>query len=162
MSVSFPEDLHPKQIPNTRLKYDFISRPMQYLEYFGVINSIERRFVPLDIVFNSYDQLKKFLHDRGIIYTEINDEVKDHVMVYKEMFVVDTSKIYDSEIDLNNKILQYKFYSVNEISDMLSFSRPTIYKILNSGELRATRINGQLRIKHSDFVDYVNKGSIDQ
>ncbi len=156
MAISFSEDLHPKKIPNTKLKFGYYYRDIQYLQYFGVINLKENIFTPSNLKFDSYEKLKQFLYERGIIGNEANvnaftNEIDGWVLPF-----VDTGKIYNEDLDLNNRILQYKLYSINEIAHMLSLSRPTVYKLIDSGELKAKRVNGQLRIMHKDYIDYIN------
>lgn len=56
-------------------------------------------------------------------------------------------------------LLNYKFYTINEIAEMLSFSRPTVYKLVNDQTLKAVRIHGQLRINHLDLIAFINKDS---
>lgn len=38
------------------------------------------------------------------------------------------------------------FYDVAEVADMLKMSRMTVYRAINSGELRAVRIRGRILI----------------
>jgi excisionase family DNA binding protein len=53
-------------------------------------------------------------------------------------------------------LLNYKYYSINEVAEMLLFSRPAIYKLVNGNTLKAVRINGQLRINHLNLMTYIN------
>ena len=157
MALKFPDEINPKNIApskNLKLRFEYAPRAFQYLDYFGVISVLDYTYAPLNLKLDDSDSLYRFLYDVGIVYDEINVESTFSYLSDK-VTVVDTRKIQLQDEDLTTKILQYKFYSVNEIADMLSFSRPTVYKIINDGEIKATRINKQLRIKHADYVDYV-------
>lgn len=159
MAVIFADELNPKNLVearNFRLKFDYSIRAYQYLDHFNITSPIEHKYLPLGLEFEDYDALKQFLYDKGIVYDEITVERSGYQeQITKKVTVINLSKIFGQEVELPLLILQHKYYSVNEIAEMLSFSRPTIYKIINEGKLKATRINKQLRIKHSDYIDYV-------
>jgi len=53
-------------------------------------------------------------------------------------------------------LLNFKYYSINEVAEMLSMSRPTIYKFVNDQTLKSTRINGQIRVNHLDLMNFIN------
>lgn len=74
-----------------------------------------------------------------------------------EFTIIDTTKIYEVDENISKYLLNYKYYSINEVAEMLSFSRPTIYKFINDGNLHSIRINGQMRIKHNDLTKFINK-----
>jgi excisionase family DNA binding protein len=157
MAIQFPDEINPKAIAeerNLKLRFEYSYRAIQYLDYFGVISIIEHTYTPLNLKFRDNKELTAFLYNIGIVYDEITVSASfSHLS--ESVSVVDTRKILMKDEDLSQIILLHKFYSVNEIAEMLSFSRPTVYKIINEGKLKATRINNQLRIKHSDYVNYV-------
>ncbi len=154
--VTFPEIIHPKYKMILRFEYSF--RASQYLEYFKIIESYPRYiFFPLDLSFNDASELFKFLSERGIIYSE--REVKDTFWKtwHEPYFFVDTRKIYEVEESIQMYLLNYKYYSINEVAEMLSLSRPTIYKLVNNQTLKSIRIHGQLRINHLDLMKFISK-----
>ncbi|HEX2920670.1 MAG TPA: helix-turn-helix domain-containing protein [Bacteroidales bacterium] len=152
--VTFPEDIHPKH--GLRLRFEYAPRAFQYLDFFKIITfHPEYKFTPLDLTFTSSKELYQFLYSRGIVFDEMFVE-GTFSRLSEKVSVVDTIKIYDVEDSINKYLLNYKFYSINEVAEMLSFSRPTIYKIINEGKLKTIRINGQMRIKHIDLTDYIN------
>lgn len=153
--VTFPEIIHPKYKMILRFEYNF--RALQYLEYFKIIESYPRyKFFPLDLTFDDTSELYKFLYERGIIYSE--REVKDTFWKtwHEPYFFVDTRKIYEVEESIQKYLLNYKYYSINEVAEMLSMSRPTIYKLVKQQTLKAIRIYGQLRINHLHLVEFIN------
>jgi excisionase family DNA binding protein len=150
--VTFPDEIHPKH--GVRLRFDYDIRAYQYLDYFGITKKY--KFIPLDLTFDSYNDLKKFLNEKGIVYQEIQVEAV-FSKLSKIITIVDTRKIYDVEESVSKYLLNYKYYSINEVAEMLSFSRPTIYKLVNDQTLKAVRINGQYRINHLDIISFINK-----
>jgi excisionase family DNA binding protein len=156
MAVTFTDEIHPKKKMRIKFQYDF--RATQYLEYFNIIDRKTHKFLPLDLTFQSYDELVQYLYDKGIVYTEF---VIAQVYPEKDrtFTVVNARKIYELDEDISNYLFNYKYYSINEVAKMLSFSRTTIYKIIRSGKLQSNRVNGQERIKHSDLVNYINSST---
>jgi len=133
-------------------------RAIQYLDYFNITVSYpDHKFVPLDLSFESTKDLHEFLYNRGIFRDEVEVSAT-HSHLSEVSTIVNTRKIYDVEESITKYLLNYKFYSINEVAEMLSFSRPTVYKLVNDHKLKAIRINGQLRIKHADFISYVKSG----
>lgn len=155
MAVTFPDNIHPKY--KLRVRFDYFTRPMQYLEYFKIITKLhEYKFIPLNLCFNDYQELNEFLVNKGIVFKEIDVSSFDS-QLSNEVYIVDTAKIYDVENCIGKYLNNYKYYSINEVAEMLSFSRPTVYKWLNDKSLKAVRINGQLRIKHLDLMTFMNR-----
>ena len=155
MAVKFPEEIHPKY--KKRIKFDYDIRAIQYLDFFGIVSMAHKnyKYFPLDLKFDSYEALTKYLYDTGIVSDEIF--VHSTFNQIKETYtIVDTRLIYESDEDIKKNKLQFKYYTVNQVADMLSFSRPTIYKLINDGKLKAVRINNQLRIKHLELVSFVS------
>jgi excisionase family DNA binding protein len=157
MAIKFPDEINPKNIDESRslkLRFEYSYRAIQYLDYFGIISIIEHTYIPLNMKFDDNKTLYGFLYDVGIVYDEIT--VSEAFSYLSDtVSIVDTGKIQMKDEDLSSAVLQHKFYSVNEIAEMLSFSRPTVYKLINEGKVKATRLNNQLRIKHSDYINYI-------
>ncbi len=155
MAVNFPDKIHPKN--KLRLRFEYKMGAFQYLDYFNITISYPiYKFIPLNLDFESEEELQQFLYRKGIVFDEINVS-SSYSQLSNEFTIVDTSKIYDVEESVSKYLLNFKYYSINEVAEILSFSRPTIYKIIKDGNLKTYRINGQLRIKHSDLNDYINK-----
>jgi excisionase family DNA binding protein len=153
--VTFPDEIHPKL--GLRLRFAYKLRALQYLDYFKITISYPTyEFVPLGLTFGESDELSKFLFDRGILYHEV-DVDEWHSKLSNEVLVVDTKKIWDAEESIAKYILNYKYYSINEVAEMLSFSRPTVYKLVNDQSLKAIRIYGQLRINHLVLMAFINQ-----
>jgi excisionase family DNA binding protein len=47
------------------------------------------------------------------------------------------------------------FYSIKEVADFLGVSTRTIQRWMDSGELRAHRLGGIVRISHDDLQDFI-------
>lgn len=156
MAVTFPKEIKPRF--GLKVRFDYSARGGQYLDFFKITvsnyNDKTYTFTPLNLIFNSYMDLYEFLINKGIIYDEV--EINTFTSKTKEpVTVVDCSKIFDLEESISKYLLNYKFYSINEVAQMLSFSRPTVYKLVNGNTLKAVRINGQLRINHLDLMAYI-------
>jgi len=96
------------------------------------------------LTFGDSLELSQFLFKRGILHNEV-DVDEWHSKLSNEVIVVDTKKIYDVEESALKYLLNYKYYSINDVAEMLSFSRPTVYKLVNDQTLKAIRIHGQPR-----------------
>lgn len=48
-----------------------------------------------------------------------------------------------------------QFLTVDEVARLLRVSKMTIFRLIQSGELKASRIARQFRIRATDFDDYV-------
>ena len=154
---------HPKEYlekinPKNKLTLRFNSQrtAFQYLIEFNIISYNPFKFIFLDLSFRNKIELYDFLYARGIARNEI-DVTNMYQKLSNEFTIIDTTKIYEVDENISKYLLNYKYYSINEVAEMLSFSRPTIYKFINDGSLHSIRINGQMRIKHSDLTKFINK-----
>jgi len=48
-----------------------------------------------------------------------------------------------------------EFLSVTEVADWLSISRPMVYKLIQSGKLRAIKVGRRLLIRKIDVEEYI-------
>lgn len=157
MAVTFPDEVHPKK--GLKMRFTVSFRPLQYLEYFHIIETYPNyKFFPLNLTFTSHDDLLEFLNKRGIVYEEIQ-HTDGYWKEWKKITIVDTMKIYEVEESITKYLLNFKYYSINEVAEILSFSRPTVYKAINEDRLQAIRINGQMRIKHSDLTKFIEESN---
>ncbi len=153
--ITFEEKLHPRK--GLRLKFTYKYRAFQYLDFFQIITlTPPHKFIPLDLTFPDSAELSRFLNNRGILYDEVEIEYTG-TRVKNEAIIVDTKRIYEVEESILKYLLGYKYYSINEVAEMLSFSRPTVYKLVNEDTLKAIRIYGQLRINHLDLMEFINQ-----
>ena len=153
--VTFPDRVHPKHGLTMRFLYAY--RGIQYLEYFDIIKNYPTyNFFPLNLTFANADELHEFLIMRGIIHYEVEVSITNS-QFSEPVCIVNTKKIYNAEESISKYLLNYKYYSINEVAEMLSFSRPTVYKLVNDQKLKAVRIYGQLRINHMDLIYFINK-----
>jgi excisionase family DNA binding protein len=155
--VTFPDEINPKY--GLKVRFDYSPRATQYLEFFKITTGYPTfKFIPLNLTFQSSNELYQFLINKGIIYDEVDIYTSDS-KVEKRMTVVDTNKIYEVEENISKYLLNYKYYSINEVAEILSFSRPTVYNLVNNQTIKAIRINGKLRINHLDLIAFINKES---
>lgn len=154
--VTFPDEIHPKF--GVRLRFDYDIRAYQYLDYFCITETRPARFVPLNLTFDTYIELRQYLLNKGIVYKEIpiNVNFSKYYKLPETITIVDTRKIYDVEESVSKYLLNFKYYSINEVAEMLSFSRPTVYKFINDQTLKSVRINGQIRVNHQDLMSFIN------
>lgn len=152
--VTFSDEIHPKY--GLKVRFEYSPRALQYLMFFKIVTvHPSYMFLPLNLTFESNDELYQFLTTKDIISDEV--EINDYTsQVIKKITVVDTRKIYDVEESITKYLLNYKFYSINEVAEMISMSRPTIYKLVSQQTLKAIRIYGQLRINHLDLMKFLN------
>lgn len=153
--VTFPEEIHPKH--GLRLRFNYKIRAFQFLDHFKIILMHPLyKFVPLDLTFVSYEALVQFLYSKGIVSDEI--AVSEFTGQLSEVStIVDTRKIYEVEESLSKYMLNYKYYSINEVAEMLSFSRTTVYKLVNDNTIKSVRVHGQVRVNHLDLMAFINK-----
>ena len=153
--VTFPDQIHPKNGLVVRFKDG--SSASKYLEFFKITTSYPQiKFIPQDIRFDSGEELQQFLYNRGIVQNEI--EVSGIFPKLSNVStVINTKLIYEPDESNIKKFLKYKYYSVNEVAEMLSLSRPTVYKLINDQVLKSIRIYDQLRINHVDLMAFINK-----
>lgn len=152
--VTFSDEIHPKL--GLRLRFEYSPRAFQYLDFFKITVSCPSfKFIPLDLTFETNNELIQFLYRKRIVYDEYNLSA-NYSDITKIVTVVDTKEIYEVEEGIQKYLLKYKYYSINEVAEMLSFSRPTIYKFVDDQKIKAIRINGQLRINHLDLIEFIN------
>ena len=51
-----------------------------------------------------------------------------------------------------------KLFTVGEIATLHKVNKRTVYRWIDSGELKAVRINRTIRIKQSDYQGFLNGG----
>jgi excisionase family DNA binding protein len=155
--VTFPDKIHPKHGLVIRFKDG--SSASKYLEFFKITTlSPLIKFIPQDITFDSGEEMRQFLYNRGIVQDEI--EVSGIFPKLSNVgTIVNTKLIYEPDESNLKNFLKYKYYSVNEVAEMLSLSRPTVYKLVNDQTIKAIRIYGQLRINHVDLFVFINEES---
>lgn len=49
------------------------------------------------------------------------------------------------------------FLKVREVQDRLNVSRALVYRLIETGNLRAVRINHAIRVRQSDLYDYIQE-----
>jgi len=52
------------------------------------------------------------------------------------------------------------FYSIKEISEMFNIHRNTIKKLIDSGELKASKIGGSYRVLEKNLYEYLEKNKV--
>ena len=54
---------------------------------------------------------------------------------------------------------QKRTYTVLEIQDILSISRPTAYALIRKNYFRSIRVGGQIRVSKKSFDVWLNRGN---
>lgn len=55
----------------------------------------------------------------------------------------------------NEEVKNIVYYSTNEVADILRLTKRSIYRIIDTGELRAIKIGGW-KISHEDLQDFID------
>ena len=162
MAVTFPDNLHPSK--KLKIKFDLAPRALQYLRFFGFLRTENSSLVGgghqaihdfMGISFKNYDELNQYLRKNKIIYDEV--EVNHHSEIIKEFTVVDCMRISELFEDQATDIMMQKLYSINELCELLSFSRPVVYKLIRDDKLKSIRINDKIRVRHTDYINFINQ-----
>ena len=53
---------------------------------------------------------------------------------------------------------ELKLYTLREVEEILKVTQRTLYTYIKEGKLKATKA-GNWRVKHSDLMEFVNKGA---
>lgn len=56
------------------------------------------------------------------------------------------------------QVTSVKLYSVEEVKNCLSISRPTVVRMINSGILRTIRLGRAVRIPEGELIDLIQRG----
>lgn len=60
-----------------------------------------------------------------------------------------------------DNISELKFLTIAEVAAMMRVSKMTVYRIVHSGELPATRVGRSFRVKESDVDAYIKRSFFD-
>ena len=55
---------------------------------------------------------------------------------------------------------EQRLLRVREVADVMRVSKMTVYRLIKSGSLTATRVGSSYRIWEVDMVAYLNRGSV--
>jgi excisionase family DNA binding protein len=53
-----------------------------------------------------------------------------------------------------------KVYTINEVEEMLTVTRRTLYSYIKDGKLKAVKIGREWRVKHSDLQAFLDRGTL--
>ena len=56
------------------------------------------------------------------------------------------------------KTNEIKFYTLQEVADILRVSRQTVYNYVTAKKLRATKLGKEYRVTEEDLQDLINSG----
>lgn len=54
---------------------------------------------------------------------------------------------------------EIKVYTLEEIVDILSVTKRTVYNYIKKGDLKATKIGKYWRVQHNDLQEFLDKGT---
>lgn len=57
--------------------------------------------------------------------------------------------------------MEERFYSPQEVADVLKLKKTTVYEMIKRGELNAVKMGKQFRISQSDLLKYTNKDKVE-
>ncbi len=69
------------------------------------------------------------------------------------------NKILESNINTEMPTfggVEKRTYKVEELQDILSISRPTAYKLVNSGKFKVIKVGSQIRIPKKSFDEWLD------
>ncbi len=61
---------------------------------------------------------------------------------------------YEEKMAVENKPFEKRTYTVDEIQDILSISKPSAYNLVKSGLFRYVRIGGSIRVSKKSFDEW--------
>lgn len=54
---------------------------------------------------------------------------------------------------------EIKVYTITEVADILKVTKRTIYNYIEAGQLKATKVGREWRIRHEDIQAFLSKGT---
>ena len=69
-----------------------------------------------------------------------------------------TTALEPGQVDVSS---QKRTYTVLEIQDILSISRPTAYALIRKNYFRSIRVGGQIRVSKKSFDEWLDRGNGD-
>jgi excisionase family DNA binding protein len=108
--------------------------------------------------YHSSDEVITELKEYGLLY-EIQEweglgrepKTKGYILYYTQLMRL----LNKEEEHLMNDINIYKMLTINQVCDFLNLSRPTIYKLLSTGNLPYIELFGQKRIQVLEVLKYI-------
>ncbi len=67
-----------------------------------------------------------------------------------------TTALEPGQVDVSS---QKRTYTVLEIQDILSISRPTAYALIRKNYFRSIRVGGQIRVSKKSFDEWLDRGN---
>ena len=57
-----------------------------------------------------------------------------------------------------NSLPKDRLLTADEVADFLNVSRKKLYRLINKGDLRASRVGGSWRISQEALIDFLREG----
>jgi excisionase family DNA binding protein len=54
-----------------------------------------------------------------------------------------------------------KLYTVDELTSLLSVSKPTVYRLIETRQMPSYKIKGCVRVSHNDVINYLEKNRLE-
>jgi len=67
--------------------------------------------------------------------------------------------VYTQKKCIEEYRMNVKFYTIEEVADILRVNPATVRKLIDTGELKATRVGRQYRISQEQLDDYIQRHS---
>jgi len=113
------------------------------------------------IVFITQDELIGYLIDKQIVNEVAKPEIKYkggyNIEYNLEYYLLNTNylNVLTSNLFVNPEINLNRLLSINEVCELLSVTRPTVYKLINSGQIDSYNIQNQKKLKYRDVLNFI-------
>ncbi|HOW08322.1 MAG TPA: helix-turn-helix domain-containing protein [Bacteroidales bacterium] len=112
--------------------------------------------------YHSIDEVLSDLKKHGLFH-----EIKEWEGLGREpktigyiLFYTQLMRLLNKEEEhLSNDINVYKMLTINQVCDFLNLSRPTVYKLLSTGDLPYIELLGQKRIQLLEVLKYIQNNN---
>jgi len=119
-------------------------------------------YILYDIQFKTESELIDWLEIHSIIEiiyksTIITDEFIFKSYEYEiEYILLNTNQLNSLESNsFVNPIIIERLLTIKEVSQMLSLTKPSVYKLFNSNQLPYYEILSQRKVKHTDLIKFI-------
>lgn len=154
--IVFNQEVHPKNNIVIEFKETHPYRLTDYLLFFNIVRKSKNKdaYEVLGEVLSSLEETLDLLQRNNVIQHIYSCDVFGHIK--HEGYTFNSAAYNELIQDQLNHTETNKLYSVNELTKLLSVSRPTIYSMIKDGRLKAVKFNDTYRVKNKDLQGYLN------
>lgn len=70
---------------------------------------------------------------------------------------MEQNKTYELNLNAPGAFAGKRCYSVEELQDILGFSRPSVYNLINQNVFRCVKVGGKYRISKKSFDEWLDE-----